>query len=348
MPGRPTPCWSHAPVWVVLAGLVAVAGACGRVGYDRVAALDAAGGWPDASGDRQDLADQGPAPFDLEPLADAIPDQSAPAADVRLDTMPSVDGPPDLASDVADPAPIPPVFADSTSAAGAGNQLSYMHDGGDGRDRYLVVGIALETESRNVTAVSFGGRALTRLGADVSGTCGTYLYGLANPPAGNNPLAVNLSDTSDIVIVASSFTGVRQTATQGAFTSRASVEAPIALVVPSAAGEHVVDNLCLDDGITGVAVGAGQTERGRRTASTFAAAMSSEPGAPSVTMSWTFPGTSIAWASAGVSLKPAAAMAIRLERRQMFAFRPADYTNRPGSGPVVRVPKLSAPPPNRL
>ena len=362
MPGRPARWWSRAPVWAVLAGLLAVDGACGRVGYDGVAALDGAGGWPDASGDCRDLADQGPAPFDLDPPADTTPvevgapdlspldmaDQSAPAADVRLETMPSVDGPPDLASDVAEPAPIPPVFADSTSAAGGGNQLSYMHDGGNGRDRYLVVGIALETEARNVTAVSFGGRALTRLGADVSGTCGTYLYGLANPPTGNNPLAVNLSDTSDIVIVASSFTGVRQTATQGAFTSRASAQAPIALVVPSAAGDHVVDNLCLDDGITGVAVGAGQTERGRRTASTFAAAMSSEPGAPSVTMSWTFAGTSIAWASAAVSLKPAAAMAIRLERRQMCRLPPADYTNRPGSGPVVRVPKLSAPPPNRL
>ena len=158
-------------------------GACGRVGYDGVAALDGAGGWPDASGDCRDLADQGPAPFDLDPPADTTPvevgapdlspldmaDQSAPAADVRLETMPSVDGPPDLASDVAEPAPVPPVFARSSSAVDGANQLSYMHDGGSGLDRYLVVGIALETEARTVGAVSFGGRALTRLGADVSG-----------------------------------------------------------------------------------------------------------------------------------------------------------------------------------
>jgi hypothetical protein len=230
---------------------------------------------------------------------------------------------------MVEPPPVPPVFARSSSAVEGGDQLSYMHDGGSGLNRYLVVGIALETESRNVTAVSFGGRALTRLGADVSGACGTFLYGLANPPAGSNPLTVNLSDTSDVVIVASSFTGVQQTSTQGAFTSRASSQAPIAVVVPSAAGDHVVDNLCLDDGIAGVAVGPGQTERGRRAASTFEAAMSSQPGAPSVTMSWTFPGTSISWASAAVSLKPAAAMAIRLESRRAIAWRAGRVFQRP-------------------
>jgi hypothetical protein len=48
-----------------------------------------------------------------------------------------------------------------------------------------------------------------------------------------------------------------------------------------------------------------------------------------VTMNWTFPGTSINWASAAVSLKPAAAMAIRLESRRTIAWRAGGVFQRP-------------------
>jgi hypothetical protein len=315
---RPPPVRSPLRVWVAALGMLAAMNGCGRVGYDRVAVTD---GPPS---DRQDLpgdrpaelaSDSGPA-LDLGSAEAMSPDAGAPDAPVDVvdappDTAPAidraVDRPPDQAFpwDTPVPSPNPPVFTSAGSGVGAGNQLSYMFDAGNGSNRYLVVSVALETETRNVTAVSFGGRPLTRLGAEVSGACGNYLYGLANPPVGSNQLSVTLSDSSDIVVVASSFTGVQQTAVQGTFVSGTGSEGPASVVVPSAPGEHVVDSLCMDEGNGSPRVGEGQTERGRRTASTFEAVQSTEPGATSVTMSWTFSDTVYGWASTAVSLKPA-------------------------------------------
>ena len=314
----PPPVRSPLRGWVAALGMLGVLSGCGRVGYDRVAVAD---GPPsdrrEVPGDRPvELAsDSGPA-LDLGPADVVSPDAAAPDAPVDMADAPidttlaldrAVDRPPDqaLPPDAPLPPPNPPVFSRAGSGVGGGNQLSYMFDPGNGSNRYLVVSIALETETRNVTAVSFGGRPLTRLGAEVRGTCGNYLYGLFNPPVGSNQLSVTLSDTSDIVVVASSFTGVQQTAVQGAFVSRTGIEGPAAVVVTSGPGEHVVDSLCMDEGNGSPRVGEGQTERGRRTASSFEAVQSTEPGAASVTMSWTFSGAVYGWASAAVSLKPA-------------------------------------------
>jgi hypothetical protein len=349
-------------VWV--AGFTLLVAGCGRVGYDRVSLADGSPAQPDAPADVvRDVP--GPAPDAF--LSDAVspdlglpdaprdalakpPDTEPPDAPLA-DTSPadrSVDRPPDLPPDAAPP-PVPPVFASASAVAGASDtQLASMFDAGTGSNRYLLVGIAVETESRNVTAVSFGGRALTRLGGNTAGACGTFLYGLPNPPSGSQSLAVSLTGTTDIVVVAASFTGVRQTAGQDGFFATSAIEGPISLLVPSAPGDLVVDIVCLDQVSESPRVGPGQTERGRQVASSFEGVMSTEPGGASVTMSWLSGGATGAWASGAVSLNPAATMAVRLQRRQLFAFAFDGYTNRPGSGPVVPEPKPSAPPPNRL
>jgi hypothetical protein len=332
------------------------------VGYDRVSLADGAPAEPDApASDARDVAGPAPdafppdvAPADVgsdaprEALSPDVAPADAPPADISPPADRGVDRPPDLPPDAAPP-PVPPVFARSGAVAGANDtQLASMFDAGTGSNRYLVVGIAIETESRNVTAVSFGGRALTRLGGNTTGACGTFLYGLPNPPSGSQSLAVSLTGTTDIVVVAASFTGVRQTAGQDGFFATNAIEGPISLLVPSSPGDLVVDIVCLDQVSDSPRVGPGQTERGRQVASSFEGVMSTEPGAASVTMSWLSGGAPGAWASGAVSLKPAITMAVRLQRRQLFAWRLDGYTNRPGSGPVVREPKPSAPPPNRL
>jgi hypothetical protein len=345
----PAPVRPPARVWA--GGLVLlVLVSCGRVGYDRVGLLDGSPGDTTrdaASPDRFPLDTLSPDTAPVDTRADTAPvDTRPPDGPAPLDV--GVDRPPDLAPDTAIPPPVPPAFVRAGSAVGGLDaQLSFMFDAGNGLDRYLVVGIAIETETRSVTAVSFDGRALVRLGAHTAGHCATFLYGLPNPPAGSQTLAVSLSASSDLVVMAASFTGVRQTTGQDGFWSASAAEGDISLVVPSAPGDHVVDTVCLDQATGSPRVGPGQTERGRQAASTFGAAMSSEVGAASVTMSWTTAGATGGWSSGAVSLKPAAAMAVRLQRRQLFAWR-SGYPNTPGSGPVVSSPKRSAAPPNRL
>ena len=267
----PPPVWSPLRVWVAALGMLGVLSACGRVGYDRVVVGDG------PSSDRRDVpgdqpvelaSDSGPAldlgSAEVVPPDAGVPDAPVDMADAPADITPAidraVDRPPDqaLPGDVA-PAPNPPVFTRSGSAVGNAAQLHVRRwqrqqpvPGGEHR---------VETETRNVTAVSFGGRALTRLGADTAGPAATYLYGLSNPPVGQQPLAVTLSDTSDIVVVAASFTGVRQTATPGGSVAHRD-RGPVSLLVPSAPGEHVVDSLCLDEVSESPRVGHGTDRAG--------------------------------------------------------------------------------------
>lgn len=209
----------------------------------------------------------------------------------------------------------------STSVAGNGANPSFSFNvSGSGldtaQDRYLIVSIS--TRSANVTACSFGGTAMTLLHSNTTSFAREFVYGMIAPPFGSQTVAVTLTATEH-VIGAVSYSGVHQTAPTGTAATANGNDATPTVNVTSASGELVADNVCLR-GNTGqsLAVGAGQTQIWNRasdgsgqTTGTCWGGGSTEPGAATVTMSWTA-GASERWAIGGIPLKPASPRMARL------------------------------------
>ena len=193
----------------------------------------------------------------------------------------------------------------------ATNPITFNHTC-SGHDRYLIVGISSRSGGATVSSVTYGGVAMTALGTAANLSFSVmFMYGLVNPPGGTNQVSVTMSAVSQIVIAAVCFNGVAQTSSTGTFASATGTNAAPSVNVTSATGELVVDTLAHREAspVTTVTVGAGQFQiwqdnTGATTADILGAG-STEPGAATVTMSWTAT-ASARWAIGGISLRPAA------------------------------------------
>lgn len=189
--------------------------------------------------------------------------------------------------------------ATTGTAAGAGS-LTFSHSvGAGGADRLLVVAVSID--NRTVTGVTYGGTAMTSVGSATNGAQVSHMWRLIAPATGANNVVVTLSGGgTDIVAVATSYTGVDQTTPLGTAATATGTSTTASVAVTSATDELVVDSVSSNLGT--LTVGAGQTQRGNTTAGDNFGGASEEVGATSVTMSWTI-GSSSAWASVGVSIK---------------------------------------------
>jgi hypothetical protein len=199
---------------------------------------------------------------------------------------------------------------DAVTPATGASTVTFSHTCGAGADRAIYV-LVVENFNSVVTGVTYGGVALTQLGSwNFSNTVTLSVWRLINPASGANNVVVSQSASHNLNITAISFTGVHQTTPDGTPVHATGNNTAPSLTVPSAANELVLDVLgALENtaGTVACTVGAGQTQRqnaqfqsgGQGTQS----GVSTEPGAASVTSSWTLDNAAN-WNYAAVSIKP--------------------------------------------
>lgn len=192
-----------------------------------------------------------------------------------------------------------------------------------GSDRALFVGTGNSSGGGGAltTSITYGGVSMTELW-DVNGQqgfIGNSGYVLAAPASGSNTVGVTWAATADEVAAqAISATGVNQGTPTGTVpTTATGTSSTASVTVTAAADDLVVDNAYVAS--TAINVGAGQTQRNNvgNIGSFSSLAGSTEPGAASVTMTWTWTGGA-EWATNGVALKAAAGGGATIYNRKIF------------------------------
>ncbi|MBK6480870.1 MAG: DUF11 domain-containing protein [Saprospiraceae bacterium] len=220
--------------------------------------------------------------------------------------------------------PKTPLDAASTFSDASGTVM-FSHDPGTGSNRLLLVGLALGANGASgnpplVDSVKFKGIKMNLVGTIQSPGPGTndndsriYIFSLINPSSGSgsvqvyiNPVATANSDASgDIVAHAVTFNGVNQTTPLGSFQSTNNISGTnISNNFTSATGELLYTILALDQGgsIDPTPGGSNQTSIFDDVQDVISGAAATEPGAVSVTSSFTI--ASNDWAMGAVSIKP--------------------------------------------
>lgn len=211
----------------------------------------------------------------------------------------------------ASPAP-GAILVDAASSArdSSTSTLAWSHTVGAGADRVLVVGVSTRQGNRVVTGVTFGGLPLALVGTQTDGlsVVRATLFILVAPPSGTANVAITLSGQADVVAGAVSFSGVYQASPVAGFLSAGGSGLLASVAVACAAGEVVVDTVAVQGSPLGIAAGGGQTQQWNLGTGVggndVIGGGSTEPGAASVTMSWSL-GAARPWAIGAARLRPA-------------------------------------------
>ena len=188
-----------------------------------------------------------------------------------------------------------------TTATSSSSPMTISHTV-SGTDRLLVVAISQGNVNSPVATITYGGTPLTALGTESAGPPRIEMWYLVNPLVGTADVELTFSGTpSDGAVVGiMNLTNVNQTTPFGPFVSNAG-NGTASVDVTSAEGELVIDVIAKDNAVA-PAVGAGQTEKWNEAFSNSAyGALSTRPGAKTVTMAWW---SADDWAIGAVSVKP--------------------------------------------
>ena len=204
---------------------------------------------------------------------------------------------------------------DTTSnGSTTGSSITISHTT-SGSERLMLVGISMDRESGDsVTSVTYNGigNALSLVGVidDGDGNVRVEIWKITAPDTGTHDVVVSFSGavTGGAIAGVSTFTGVDQASSLGAFASAGSpvstTSTSASVNVGAAVGDLVFSTVGLD-GSTNVAlnVGAGQTEHWETyQVETDGAGSTKIATSTSETVSWTFSANQ--WAIAGVAIKP--------------------------------------------
>jgi uncharacterized repeat protein (TIGR01451 family) len=209
------------------------------------------------------------------------------------------------------PVPLPAITTDPTSSAftsSAALSLSWSHTIGAGSNRLLLVGVSINAGT-TVSSVTWGAQALALVGAQngQATQSRSEIWSLVAPASGTGTITVNMSAAAVFGAGGASFSGVDQTTPLGTFVSAGNNSTTPTVTVTSAAGELVFDTLAARGDSLTATVGAGQTQLWNYTTGSspndVIGASSTEPGAASVTMSWTL-AIGRSWALGAVPIRP--------------------------------------------
>lgn len=193
---------------------------------------------------------------------------------------------------------------------GTTHTLSYTLNGSA---NFLLARIQWNEVGDTISSVTWDGGAMTAAGSVAADgddhKC--VIYYLASPATGTRNLVVTFSGAvGGAFIGADGYSGVDTTTPVSDYTTGISVgsaASPASITIDSATDDLVVDLLGWAWNGATMTVGAGQTEDVNLADTLFGgshAGCSSEPGATSVTMSWTYTGN-LNWAMAGLNIKAA-------------------------------------------
>ena len=183
-----------------------------------------------------------------------------------------------------------------------------------GTDKIAVVHVhTYHSATHSVTGITWGGVAMTKLahigGAAFQKRC--EIWYLVAPADGTATVTVTYAGVSYLTAVTAAFyTGVHQSAPWGTAVGAVGNAAAPSVVVSSATDELVIDSVVYDlNPVNGTASeGPGQTARWEHSpgSQSIRNRGSTEPGAASVTMSWTLYISGRDYALLAAPLKPAA------------------------------------------
>ena len=170
----------------------------------------------------------------------------------------------------------------------------------------MLVGISGATTGPNldVSGVTYGGVALSLVGTRAYDQFQkVWIYQLVAPTTGTADVVVTFSRAPDGggIVGVMTFTGVDQSVPLGAFASAIGDSITPSVDVSSACGELVFDTVNHFWGP--LTAGADQTQRWSRQSADINGGGSTEPGAATVTMSWTAYGENT-WAIGAVPIRP--------------------------------------------
>jgi hypothetical protein len=192
-----------------------------------------------------------------------------------------------------------------TSGTGTTSPITVSHTT-SGTNRLMLVGISGATTGPDlgVSGVTYGGTALSLVGTRAYAVYQKiWIYGLVAPATGTADVVVTFSRAPDggAIVGVVTFTGVNQSVPVGAFAGATGNSITPSLDVSSASGELVFDTVNHFWGP--LTAGAGQTQRWSAQSADINGGGSTEPGASTVTMSWTAYGSNT-WVIGAVSIKP--------------------------------------------
>jgi hypothetical protein len=194
------------------------------------------------------------------------------------------------------------VFVSSTPT----DRSAWAHDVPAGLDRFVVVAVTIGQmvpDSPTVMSLQFAGRPMTFLGAATGITqVRTELWGLVDPPVGSSGVDLRLTGSGAVVAGSVSFRNVDPAGPTRPVVTGLGTGTVASVVVPSAAGEYVVDAYGGLDAVP--TVGAGQSVHwDERNA--VVGASSGRAGVPTSTvMAWDHGGVARAWVMTAIALKP--------------------------------------------
>lgn len=209
-----------------------------------------------------------------------------------------------VTSDPAQASPDPDIEVDSVSTGtGTGATITVSHTT-SGTNRLMLVGISWDgTATTAVSSVTYNGEALSLVGSEQTTYRGMCIYKLVAPDIDTHDVVVSFSTvpTGGSVVGVVTFTGVDQTTPLGTFVGASGCTITATVDVSSAIGELVFDTVMVLKKT--MVVGEGQTQQWNEIESSCRGGGSTEPGAETVTMSWTL-STSYYWVIGTVSIKP--------------------------------------------
>lgn len=197
------------------------------------------------------------------------------------------------------------VDAVTTGSSDGNPSVSHTCTGTD-RALYLIINHRFDW----TPTATYNSVALTQIGRQTnSNTVTVTAFRLIAPDTGSNTLAISGNGGSDdLLYTIISLTGVDQTTPEGTIVSGTGTGTSPSLSVTSEADGLVIDALAvLMTAAQTITVGAGQTERHNATnAPDLRGGVSTEPGATSVTSSWTI-SASATYTNLAIPVSPAAA-----------------------------------------
>lgn len=206
---------------------------------------------------------------------------------------------------LARPLLTPPAFNAASTAFADATSVSWSHTV-SGSDRLLIMGISTSDQA-SVTGMTYAGTSLTNILATLTSVnVRVQSRSLVAPATGTNTATITIDIDRRITGRAHSYTGVHQTTPLGTVATATGTSTAPSVAVSGTTDDLVEDEMGWNSEELGTtaSVGPGQTQRTNNNDSPEErGASSTEPGAASVTMSWTL-SASRNWAIIGVAVKP--------------------------------------------